>query len=104
MAVNGRKETRRRRRRRRHAIIGGTLRLRNEIPVSSAPDALEERRNHAGVPRPDSEEWRLPEALTEAGEADSNGFWPGRVMSVITILAIVFIAIMAWFVSQMPEK
>jgi hypothetical protein len=46
----------------------------------------------------------LPEALAEAGEADSSSFKPGRVMSVITILAIIFIAIIAWFVSQMPEK
>src|SRR5262249_35487435 len=103
MAVNGRKETRRRRRRRRHAIIGGTLRLRNEFPVASAPDASEERR-HAGVLCPDSAERRLPEGLAEAGEADSNGLRPGRVISVITIMAIVFIAIIAWFVSQMPEK
>ncbi|MBO0724639.1 MAG: hypothetical protein J2P52_03485 [Blastocatellia bacterium] len=103
MAVNGRKRTRRGRRRRRQAIIGGTLRLRNETPVASAPDAAEGP-HHAGILRPDSEEWRLPEALAEAGEADSNSFRPGRVMSAITILAIVFIAIMTWFVSQMPEK
>ena len=58
----------------------------------------------AGVLRFDSEGWRLPEALAEAGETESNGLLPGRVVSVIAILAIVFIAIMAWFVSQMPEK
>jgi hypothetical protein len=54
--------------------------------------------------RLDSGELRLPEALAEAGETESNGLLPGRVVSVIAILAIVFIAIMAWFVSQMPEK
>jgi hypothetical protein len=103
MAVNGHKRTRRERRRRRQAIIGGTLRLRDETSAATTPDAAEEPHD-AGILRPDSEKWRLPEALAEAGEADSSSLKPGRVMSVITILAIVFIAIMAWFVSQMPEK
>jgi hypothetical protein len=52
----------------------------------------------------DSEEWRLPEALAEAGETGSNGIRSGRAVLVITILAVVFIAIMTWFVSQLPEK
>src|SRR5262245_696027 len=103
MAVNGHKRTKRGRRLRFHAVKGGTLRLRNEPQAATTPDAVEEP-HHAGILRPDSEEWRLPEALAEAGEADSSAFRPGRVMSVITVLAIVFIAIMAWFVSQMPEK
>lgn len=67
------------------------------------PQAAAEN-HHAGVLRFDAEEWRLPEALAEASETGSTDFMPGRVMLVITILAIVFIAIMAWFVSQMPEK
>jgi hypothetical protein len=67
------------------------------------PQAAAEN-HHAGVLRFDSEGWRLPEALVEASETGSTDFMPGRVMLVITILAIVFIAIMAWFVSQMPEK
>jgi hypothetical protein len=67
------------------------------------PQAAAEN-HHAGVLRFDSEEWRLPEALAEASETGSTDFMPGRVMLIITILAIVFIAIMAWFVSQMPEK
>jgi hypothetical protein len=54
--------------------------------------------------RLESEGLRLPEALAEAGEAESNSLIPGGAVSVIAILAIAFIAIMAWFVSQMPEK
>jgi hypothetical protein len=67
------------------------------------PQAAAEN-HHAGVLRFDPEGSRLPEALAEASETGSTDFMPGRVMLVITILAIVFIAIMAWFVSQMPEK
>jgi hypothetical protein len=52
----------------------------------------------------DSEGWRLPEALAEAAETESNNLIPGRVVLINSILAIVFIAIMTWFVSQMPEK
>ncbi|HEV2668240.1 MAG TPA: hypothetical protein VG324_25210 [Blastocatellia bacterium] len=79
------------------------LRLRKEPQAAAAPDAAEEPLR-TGVLRFDSEGWRLPEALAEAGETESNDLRSGRVVWVITILAIVFIAIMAWFVSQMPEK
>jgi len=103
MALKRDKRTKRRRRRLLQAVKGGTLRLRKEPQAAPAPAATEEP-PRAGVLRFDSEGWRLPEALAEAGETESNGPKPGRVMSVIAILAVVFIAIMAWFISQMPEK
>jgi hypothetical protein len=103
MAVNRKKRTRRGRRRLFHAIKGGMLRLRKEPQAAAAPDAAAAP-PRAGAMRFDSEGWRLPEALAEAGETESNDLRPGRVVSIITILAIVFIVIMAWFVSQMPEK
>jgi len=103
MAVKRDKRTKRRRRRLLQAVKGGTLRLRKEPQATPAPAAAEEP-PRAGVLRFDSEGWRLPEALAEAGETESNGHKPGRVVSVIAILAVVFIAIMAWFVSQMPER
>src|SRR5262249_3241782 len=102
MAVNRDKKTRRGRRRLFHAVKGGMFRLRKEPQAAAAPDAAALPR--AGAMRFDSEGWRLPEALAEAGETESNDLRPGRVVSIIAILAIVFIAIMAWFVSQMPEK
>jgi len=102
MAVKRDKRTKRRGRRLLQAVKGGTLRLRKEPQAAPAPAAEEPPR--AGVLRFDSEGWRLPEALAEAGEAESNGLKPGWVVSVIAILAVVFIAIIAWFVSQMPEK
>jgi hypothetical protein len=79
------------------------LRLRKEPQAAAAPEAAAAP-PRAGAMRFDSEGWRLPEALAEAGETESNDLRPGRVVSIIAILAIVFIAIMAWFVSQMPEK
>jgi hypothetical protein len=103
MAVKRNKRTRRVRRRLLHAVKGGPLRLRKEPQAAAAPAAAE-KPPRAGVLLFDSKGWRLPEALAEAGEAESNGSGPGRAVSVIAILAIVFIAIMAWFVSQMPEK
>ncbi len=103
MAVKRDERTRRRRRRLLEAVKGGTLRLRKEPQAAPAPAATEEP-PRAGVILFDSEEWRLPEALAEAGETESKGLKPGRVVSVIAILAVVFIAIIAWFVSQMPEK
>jgi hypothetical protein len=52
----------------------------------------------------DPQGWRLPESLAEAGESGSTNIMPGRIMLTITILAVIFIAIMTWFVSQMPKK
>jgi hypothetical protein len=103
MAVKRNKRTKRLRRRFLQAVKGGTLRLRKEPQAAAAPDAAAE------LPRPgsmrfDSEEFRLPEALAEAGETEAAGPKPWRVVLVITILAVVYIAIIAWFVSQMPEK
>jgi hypothetical protein len=103
MAVKRDKRTKRRGRRLLQAVKGGTLRLRKEPQAAPAPAAAEEP-PRAGVLRFDSEGLRLPEALAEAGETETNGPKPGRVVSVIAMLAVVFIAIMAWFVSQMPEK
>lgn len=103
MAVKRGKRTKRVRRRALQAVKGGMLRLRKKPQAEAAPDATAAP-PRAGSMRLDSEGLRLPEALAEAGEAESKGLIPGGAVSVIAILAIVFIAIMAWFVSQMPEK
>jgi hypothetical protein len=103
MALRRKKKPKRSRRRLFQAVKGGTFRLRKEPQAATAPETGKEPRP-TGILRLDSEGWRLPEALAEAGETESNSLLPGRVVSVIAILAIVFIAIMAWFVSQMPEK
>jgi len=105
MAVKRSKKTKRVRRRLLQAVKGGPLRLRKQGRATTppAPDNSEEARR-AGVLRFDPDGLHLPEALAEAGETEPNGLMPGRVVLVIATLAIVFISIMAWFVSQMPEK
>jgi hypothetical protein len=105
MAVKRGKKTRGRRRRLLQAVIGGPLRLRklNRAAIPAPTDNGAAARP-AGVLRYDADGLRLPEGLAEAGEAESNDFRPGRVVWVIAILSIIFISIMAWFVSQMPEK
>jgi hypothetical protein len=87
-------------------VKGGLHRLRKkkEPAVLVPPESAAPRdHNHiAGILRLEDESWRLPEALTEVGETEGNGLAPGRVVIVITTLAIIFIAIIAWFVSRMP--
>jgi hypothetical protein len=56
------------------------------------------------VLRFDAAHLHLPEALAEAGENEPDGMALGRVVIIIAGLAMVFIAIVVWFVSQMPEK
>lgn len=86
---------------------GGPFRLRKKHPPAEAAAPVEDTMPHnrsVGVLRFDAEHLHLPEALAEAGENEPDGMVPGRVVIVIAGLAIVFIAIIAWFVSQMPEK
>lgn len=89
------------------AVKGGLFRLRKKKePVTPTPphSPAPQNNNHAaGVMRLDDDHWRLPDALAEAGETEENGLMPGRVVVVITTLAIIFIVIIAWFVSQMPD-
>ncbi|MGE0131676.1 MAG: hypothetical protein AB7U82_26635 [Blastocatellales bacterium] len=101
------KQSRSRRRRLYQAVKGGPLRFRKKkepaIPIS--PDGATAHNTHtAGILRLEDDNWRLPEALAEAGETEENGMRPSSVVIVITSLAIIFITIIAWFVSQMPEK
>ncbi len=83
-------------RRRRHAVKGGTVRL-----TSSPPDTAD---NGLGILRPNTGDFRLPDALIEAGDNRERGLMPGRVSLTIAALALIFIAIITWFVSQMPDK
>jgi hypothetical protein len=62
-----------------------------------------ERNNGAGILRASSRERRLPNRLEYAGEV-KDGEHPYRVVIVIVTLALAFIAIVTYFVSQMPPK
>lgn len=107
MAVKRHKKSKSRRRRFYQAVKGGPFRLRKKHPPADAAAPVEDTMPHnrsVGVLRFDAEHLHLPEALAEAGENEPDGMAPGWVVTIITGLAMVFIAIIAWFVSQMPEK
>lgn len=80
------------------------MRKKKDSAAPIPPDIAAPRdHNHvAGILRLEDDSWRLPESLTEAGETENNGLGPSRVVIVITALAIIFITIIAWFVSRMP--
>jgi hypothetical protein len=106
MAVKRGRKSKRIRRRLRHVVKGGPFRLR-EKPAAAEPAAASDTQAHNdqhGILRFDEGTLHVPGALAEAGESESNGLMPGPVVTVITILAVAFIAVIAWFVSQMPEK
>ena len=55
-----------------------------------------------GIMRPDTGALRMPSDLND--EDRSRSLLPNNVVLVITLLALLFIAIIAWFVSRMPAK
>lgn len=58
----------------------------------------------AGIIRPDTGDLHMPSGLVESGGGGQQTNSPPRVMLVIITLALVFIAIIAYLVSQMPKK
>ena len=64
---------------------------------------LHQHENGSGIIRPNTNDLRIPsdiEAIGEGGQTDG----PPRVLIVIVMLALIFISIIAYFVSQMPPK
>lgn len=57
----------------------------------------------AGIIRPDTGDLHMPSGFTEPGYGHGTNS-PPRVMLVIITLALVFIAIITYFVTQMPPK
>src|SRR5215813_118343 len=111
MKTNGRKSKRRTLGR---AVDGGLSRLRKQpLLISPLPAEAELIRSNngsnpdAGILRQGTDALRLPSALAEAGETDSEGspgWMPGPVVITVATAAVIFIAIITWFVSQMPAK
>ena len=62
-----------------------------------------QHRNGEGVLRPDTGDLHLPAGLDDVGEGQRGKDSP-KVIIVITILALIFISIITYFVSQMPKK
>jgi hypothetical protein len=57
----------------------------------------------AGIIRPNTGDLHMPSDLAEAGYGQ-KGTGPPRVMLVIITIALIFIAIITYLVSQMPKK
>lgn len=57
-----------------------------------------------GIIRPGAANERSFGSLQTGGEFKTSARLPGRLMLTITILALIFITIITWLVSRMPEK
>jgi hypothetical protein len=64
---------------------------------------LHNKGNGAGIIRPGTSDLHLPANLDALGEGKQSDS-PLRVMVVIVTLALIFIAIITYFISQMPNK
>ena len=114
------KLTRRLQRKVRRVISGGTTRLlkplikaesaqdempaspdeSSNVPVSDNPVA----NNYDGGVLRLGKSSHLPTALAEASEHNEHGWLPSALVITITLMAILFIAIITWFISRMPGK
>jgi hypothetical protein len=93
------------RRRKLKVVSGGPVRLASTKRLhadSSLNSVSHSSSNDLGILRPDKE--RSPEALKDVGDVKPSALLPGRIMLTITVLAMIFIAIITWFVSRMPAK
>jgi hypothetical protein len=99
------KQAKESRRRKPKVISGGLVRLasRKKLNANSSSDSPSYNSNNdLGMLRPAAE--RSPEAAKEADDVKRSALLPGRIMLTITILALIFIAIITWLVSRMPAK
>jgi hypothetical protein len=59
--------------------------------------------NDAGIIRPDDSDERILSDLVEADE-NQTSVLPGRVVTIIVVVALVWIIILGFFVARMPTK
>lgn len=64
---------------------------------------LAHSQSRAGIIRPDTGDLHMPAGLVETGDGQQSNR-PPAVLLVIITLALVFIAIITYFVTQMPRK
>jgi hypothetical protein len=86
-------------RRRPKVVSGGPVRLTSTKKLHADPaleSASRNSSNNLGILRPDTPK--------EVGDVRPSALFPGRIMLTITILALIFITIITWFVSRMPAK
>lgn len=61
-----------------------------------------ENNNNVGIMRPNTEEMNLPSGLDDIGEGQQTDH-PSRIVLVIVVLAMFWIGLVTYFVSQMPD-
>jgi hypothetical protein len=102
-------------RKRKRAVKGGLAKLvpftgenhlsaKHDAEQVKLPESSQPANNNSGIIRQDAAAFRLPNALAEAGESEAHNWMPSRFVFFVVFMAIVFIAIVAWQVSQMPVK
>ncbi len=100
-------------RQRRKVVHGGTTRLRKP-GGPPAPEGADAQPGGTGAPvsmddgvlRAGKSD-RLPTALAEASEhyGRARRSWlPGPLVTTVALLALLFIAVITWFIAQMPRK
>jgi len=85
------------------ALSGGEAGSTSGSEQAATPAQPEPHNGNSGILRQDAAAFRLPNALAEAGEQESHDWMPGGFVILVVGLAILFIAIIAWQVSLMPE-
>lgn len=92
---------------RRRLVHGGTTRLKKPAGLELPPEAPDgnphDPTTDSGVLRLDNSS-RLPTALAEASDTGEDGLMPSRLVLSITLMAVVLIGIITWFVARMPNK
>lgn len=75
-----------------------TVELTAELQSSAQPNS------NVGVLRQDNSQLRLPNALAEAGESENTGWMPSSLVLFVVGLAVIFIAVISWLISNMPAN
>lgn len=86
----------------RRAVKGGLSRMRKPMPAPPSDPTLDGR--VAGIHRLDPESWQLPDGLAEAGETETRGLRLGSLVTLIIVLAVLFILVITTFVARMPAE
>ncbi len=99
-------------RKRKRAVKGGLAKL---VALTGDPESKRDSEpistllkdsspfNDSGILRQDAAAFRLPNALAEVGEREQRDWMPSGFVIFVAALAIIFIAIIAWQVSEMPS-
>jgi|SRR5262245_6674838 len=104
MAIKHKKGRSKRRFPNPNAVKGGTTRLISPRNPATSEETGGASGNGLGCLSTDTRSLHLPDALIEATGNRHEGPAPGRFMLMIVSIAVIFIAIITWFVSHMPEK